>query len=196
MKQTLVLTIAFSIIVSGCAGKEFAKLEKNRLVFGSDTKESIIQKMGRPKSEGSLSKNGKLFETTGYIYGNQWGDAAYEDVLPQRYQSFIFFENKLVGHEFSSSWATDPTDFNHFKVSKIEEGVTTIQEVFALFGKTGGEYIYPLVEEESKRAKVYLYSQIKITGFMSSSAYFKKLVIIYDDKGIVTDVDYSASGTK
>lgn len=196
MRFSVLLLVAFSTILSSCAGTGFSRLESHQLSFATDTKESIIQKMGNPDFEGSLEENGKFFETKSYIYGNPSGEAAYEDVIPQRYQSFIFFEGRLVGHEFSSSWNSDLTDFNHFNLSKIEEGVSTLRESVTLFGDPGGGYVYPLTGGKSEKASVYLYSQIKKTGFMSSSAQFKKLIITYDENEIIVDVDYSAAGTK
>ena len=164
-------------------------------MHGVDTIESITQKLGKPYREGVVTKNDLQFKSMTYAYASTGGNAAHKGVTAARSQGFYFLENKLVGDEFSSSWADDSTDFDESKVSQIEKGSTTISEVESLFGAAGGEYTYPLIKNEGEKAKVYVYGQTKGSAF-NLKFYQKTLVVSYDASGIVTDVEYTESGTK
>lgn len=180
----------------GCAaGTNFEKLEINQLVYGSDTPESIRQKLGEPFQEGVVTKNDNQFKTMSYAYSSTGGAATYKGVTAARSQGFYFYKNKLVGHEFTSSWAVDSTDFDESKVDEIKKGTTTIQQVIELLGKPGGEYVYPLAKNETEKAKSYIYNQTRGSAF-SLKFYRKTLVVTYGENGIVTDVEYIESGNK
>ena len=107
---------------------------------------------------------------------------------------FYFLDDTLVGYEFLSSFAEDNTDFDESKISEINEGKTTMNEVVKLLGKPGGYYIYPVIESPSEEAAVYLYSENKGSAF-NFRVFRKVLIITYDDDRVVTKVDYSSFGT-
>ena len=196
ISNIVVVVIAmFMVGCAGTAGTEFKKLETNQLVYGLDTPESIKQKLGEPYQEGAVTKNDRQFKTMSYAYSSTGGDAAYKDVIAGRSQGFYFNNNKLVGHEFTSTWAVDSTDFDESKVGEIKKGTTTIQQVIKLLGKPSGEYVYPLAKNETEKAKVYLYQQTKGSVF-NLKFYQEMLIVSYDENGIVTDVEFIASGDK
>ena len=182
-------------VLTGCAGTNFKQLDSGQLAHGQDSAESIKEKLGKPYAEGVITKNDKQFKTMTYAYADTTGDAAYDGVTAARSQGFYFFDNKLVGDEFVSSWAVDLTDFDESKVSQINKGTTTIREVEALLGQAGGEYSYPLVVNENEKAKVYMYSQTTGSAF-NLEFYQKMLVVTYDQSGVVTDVEYTESGNQ
>lgn len=194
MKRVIIAVVATAFI-AGCAGTDFQKLETGQLAYGIDTPETIKQKLGKPYREGTTTINEKQYKTISYAYASTGGSAAYKGVTAARSQGFYFFQGKLVGHEFSSSWEIDSTDFDESKVSEIKEGTTTLQEVIELFGNPNGEYVYPLSKNENEMAKIYLYSQTKGSAF-SLKFYRKVLVVTHDENGIITEVSYVSSGEK
>jgi len=196
MMKRVSITVFIAVFLTSCAaGTDFKRMEINQLTYESDTPKTIKQKLGNPYSEGTIAKNGKQFKTISYAYASGRGSGAYQGVTPGRSQGFYFFQNKLVGHEFTSSWEVDSTDFDESKISEIKEGNTTIQEVIELLGSPNGEYIFPLTTNETEKAKVYLYSQVKGSAF-SMKFYRKVLIVTHDESGIVTEVDYVSSGEK
>ena len=196
ISNIVVVVIAmFMVGCAGTAGTEFTKLETNQLAYGLDTPESIKQILGEPYQEGAVTKNDRQFKTMSYAYSSTGGDAAYKDVIAVRSQGFYFNNNKLVGHEFTSTWSVDSTDFDESKVGEIKKGTTTIQQVIELLGKPGGEYIYPLAKNETEKTKVYLYQQTSGSVF-NLKFYQEMLLVSYDENGIVTDVEFIASGDK
>jgi hypothetical protein len=196
MMKRVSITVFITVFLTACAaGTDFQRLEVNQLVYGTDTPETIKQKLGKPSREGTITKNEKQFSTMSYAYASGRGSAAYKGVTAARGQGFYFFQNKLVGHDFVSSWKVDSTDFDESKIGEIKEGNTTIQEVIELLGSPDGEYIFPLATNETEKAKVYLYSQVK--GSVFSMKFYRKLLIVtHDENGIVTEVEYESSGEK
>ena len=183
--------VVFAMFMVGCAGTPgiyFVKLETNQLVYGSDTPQSIKQKLGKPYQKENFTRNGKRMKFIRYFYLDEGGETGYKDVTAKHSQTFYFYKNKLVGHEYSSTWAADSTDFDEFIVGDIKIGTTTIQQVVELIGKPGGEFVYPLVKNELEKAKVYLYQHTKSSA--STTKYYQKMIIVsYDQNGVVTDVE-------
>jgi hypothetical protein len=58
-------------------------------------------------------------------------------VVATRSQGFYFFEDKLAGYEFVSTWKDDLTDFDGAKVADIKNGSSTRAEVIRLIGTPG-----------------------------------------------------------
>ena len=102
----------------------------------------------------------------------------------------------LVGHEYTSSWPEDSTDFDESKVSKIQEGKTTLLEVRAMLGKSSAEYIYPYVPNKDERAIGYLYAQTKGSAFTGAQMYNEHLIVTYGQDLVVTNVEFISQGTK
>jgi hypothetical protein len=197
MMNRVSIAVFITVFLTACAGTDFKKVEINQLAYGSDTPETIKQKLGEPYGEGTVTKNEKQFKTMSFVYASTGGSAAYKGVTAARSQGFYFFQNKLVGHEFTSSFAIDSTDFDESKVSEIKEGSTTIQEVIELLGGPGGEWVYPLVKNANEKAKIYLYSHMTGSAFAFNLKFYRKsLVVTHDENGIVTEVTYASSGTK
>lgn len=196
MRNKFGIAVVVAIILVGCAGTDFKRLETSQLTYGSDTPETVKQKLGKTYMEGFSTVNDIQIEYIGYAYASMGGTAAYEGVVAGRNQIFYFYENKLVGQYFTSTWEIDSTDFDETKVGEIEKGTTTTQEVIEVFGNPNGEFIFPLVKNETERALVYIYVQTKKEGLMSTKSSTKKLVVSYDENGIVTDVEYTFSGEK
>ena len=190
------IAVFITVFLTACAGTDFKKIEISPLAYGSDTPETIKQKLGKPYGEETVTKNEKQFITMNLAYASTGGSAAYEGVIAARSQGFYFFQNKLVGHEYTSSWAIDSTDFDESKVSEIKDGSTTIQDVIELLGGPGGEYVYPLAKNANEHAKVYLYSQTKGSAFSGFKFYRKLLIVTHDENGIVTEVEYVSSAEK
>lgn len=191
-KISIIVIVVFAIFMVGCAGTpgtDFVKLETNQLVYGSDTPQSIKQKLGKPYQwKNNRTRNGKQFNWIRYSYLDEGGETGYKDVTAKHSQTFYFYKNKLVGHEYSSTWAEDSTDFDELKVGDIKIGTTTIQQVVELIGKPGGEFVYPFIKKELEKAKVYLYQYDK--GSVSNFKIYQEMTIVsYDQNGIVTDVE-------
>jgi SmpA / OmlA family len=194
-RLTTCLTLALAIVVAGCAGSNFAKQPDDGLVLGQTTRQDILQRLGTPYREGVATKEGKQLKTLSYAFGTTTGAPARDGVVPARGQGFYFLNDKLVGYDFNSSWREDQTDFNGAKVSEIKKGVSTRAEVIKLIGRPGGKYAYPMIPSPNDQADVYLYAETR-GGPLNFKIYQKMLVVTYDERGVVSNVNYQEVGQK
>ncbi len=195
VKKLGVFTVAIAVLaMTGCAGRNFTRLSDEQLMLGQDSKEQVIEKLGKPYMQGAITKNDKLMKTMTYAYASAGGEPAVQGVTPARSQAFYFFENTLVGHEYVSSFSADSTNFDEAKINNIKKGETNIEEAMKIMGSPQGEYIYPLVDSEDERAKVYVYGQTSGTAF-NLKQFQKVLSLTFDKAGVVTKVDYIEDGS-
>lgn len=193
MWSTLRCLFAVSAISAlfGCAGTDFVRPDSQDLKNGQTTYAQVVARMGEPRREGSVIKNDQTLKTASYGYASFGGKPRREGVTPARSIGFYFYNDTLVGHEFISSWDEDHTDFDDGKIKNIIKGKTTRAEVVRLLGKPSGYYIFPLIKASTAEAAVYAY--VEVRGF---TPYTKLLVVTFDAAGIVTDVEFTSSGSR
>jgi hypothetical protein len=182
-------------VLSGCAGRDFVRPAPETFRNGQTSYSEIMAKFGPPFREGTVIKNDKTVKTLGYAYASVGGRPHREGVTPARAMGFYFSDDVLVGHEFLSSWAEDHSDFDEGKVKDIVKGKTTRAEVIALLGKPAGYYIYPMIKASPGDAAAYVYSETRGSAF-NLRFYRKLLLVTLDATGVVSDVEFTASGMK
>jgi hypothetical protein len=192
----LSLSIFVVILIAACAaGRNFVRPKPESLILGKTTYDEIIQRFGKPYTEGTQVKNGITLKTVGYAYSKVGGPALFEGVTPGRGMGFSFLDNVVVGHEFTSSYRDDNSYFDDSKVGQIKKGETTRNKVIELMGRTGGMYVYPLIKGKDEKALVYLYTHTK--GSIFDLKVFQKLLVVsFNDTDIVTDINFTSSGQK
>ena len=197
MKASMKILVALTLIsgLLGCAGKDFVRPDASTLRNGQTTYAQATASFGKPFAEGSAIKNDKTVKTVSYAYASLGGKPIRDGVVPARAMGLYFYEDKLVGYEFMSSWAEDHTDFDQTKTSQIAKGQTTQAEVVNLLGKPSGYVVYPMIKATAGQAAVYAYLEVS-GGPFARKSYRKTLIVSFDDTGVVTDVDFSATGTK
>lgn len=188
------MAVSLGILLTGCAGTNFVRITDVALVLGETTYGQITARLGSPYREGVVTKNNLQIKTASYAY-SAGGEAAGEGVIAARSQGFYFYNNKLVGYEFTSSWKEDSTDFDSRKVSQIRRGSSTRNDVIRLLGDPGGKLIYPIIPNSNENAVSYLYNQTKGSVF-NLKFYQKQLVVTFNRQGVVTNVEYTESGQK
>ena len=189
------IVLAMVALVTGCAaGTKFERQPDQRLVLGKTTYEEIVQVMGKPLNEGAVAKNAKSMKRIAYGYAGS-GAPAYDGVVASNAQSFHFYDNKLVGYDYTSSYKTDSTDIDISKLNQILKGTSTRADVRALLGPAGGQYLFPLISSPEQQADSYLYSQTT-RGFGIVKFYRKSLTVTYDPSGIVSNVEFEETGNK
>jgi hypothetical protein len=183
-----------ALLIAGCAAKDFQRMEPESLVLGKTAYTDVVAKMGTPAREGELVKNGAKLRTATYSYAPYVGGKpvrAY--VLPVRAQSLYFHGERLVAHEFVSSWAHDSTDFDAARAAEIVRGRTTRAEVYRLLGEPSGRAVYPMIPALKGDAAIYLFAYVTETGVMNLKSYRKALVVTFDENGVVSEVEYTFS---
>jgi SmpA / OmlA family len=190
-----ILIISLSIFSVGCATTSRVQAPDDAITLGLTTPEQITARLGPPGRVGYVIKNDQQMEAITYFFGTSGkGSDDPEAAGASRFKAFYFFGDKLVGYEFASSWKEDSTNFDSRKVAKIKKGESTKDDVVRLFGKPGGEYIYPIIPNKDEEALNYFYNIIKKSGSFEFRPYHKLLVITFNQEGIVTNVEYDESG--
>jgi hypothetical protein len=153
-----------------------------------------MQRFGKPYREATVVKNDVTLKVLSYTYVSAGGTSVHDGAIAGRAMSLFFYNDVLVGHEFVSSWSEDSTDFDESKVGQITKGKTTRSEVVQLIGKPGGRYIHPMIKPTQGDAVVYLFAEAQGSTF-NRKIVRKTLVVTFDEKGVVSDVDFISSGS-
>lgn len=147
-----------------------------------------------------MLKNQQMVKTSSYAYATTVGDeAVVSGVTPARSTGFYFVDLLLVGHEFTSSFKRDNTDFDETRLTKIKEGETTTSQVIELMGPPHGYYIFPLVDRKQDTGLVYVYVQTRVEHIPFApkiKQYRKALIVSVGEDGVVSKVSFDASGEK
>ncbi len=187
--------IAVVTLIAGCAGRNFVRPQPDALVLEKTTYQEVLRQFGDPYRKGSAVKEGLPVTTVAYSYASATAGTGLGGMTPGRTIAFFFVNGVLVGYEFISSYEEDRTDFDETKLGQIEKGRTTRPQVEELLGRPGGMYAYPLIKNKSEKGLVYSYMQMT-SGPFSVNIYQKKLLVVFDGNGVVTDVAFSTSGEK
>jgi hypothetical protein len=194
MSRRALVLLTLLLLSAGCAGRDFKRPAFDSLAVGSATEAEIRQRFGTPYREGTVIKNNETMKTLSYAYATT-ASSAPGGVVPTRGQGFYFWRDVLVGHDFTSSFSEDKTDFDATKAQQIKRGETTESAVVALLGGPHGIYVYPLIGDKEARAAVYLYQETKGSAF-NLQFYHQILVIQFDGAGVVKEVEFTATGQR
>ncbi|MCR5883869.1 hypothetical protein LRS03_13795 [Rhizobacter sp. J219] len=197
MKRTLQIFAALvtTAVLAGCAGTNFKRPDPGALEVGKSTSAQVTQVMGPAPQTGESLRNGEKLKVHRYAYAEGAGTGKYPGVVPARAIVFLTHNDLLVAEEFVSSFPTDATDFDDSKVASIVKGKSTRSEVNALLGKPNGKGVYPFIKTKGESADIYSYSHAKGSVF-NMKFYSKNLIVSYDAKGTVSDVEYTSTGEK
>jgi len=152
--------------------------------------------MGEPRKSGEVLKNDKNVKTATYVYASTGGEPLEEGVIPARALSYYFYNDILVGQEFLSSFKSDSSNFDESKISAISKEKTTRGEVIQLLGKPTATFVYPMIKQTSGDALGYTYNTTRGGAFSGFKFFTKSLRITFDDKDLVSEIDYASSGNK
>jgi len=191
------LLISFFSLLAGCgAGRDFVRPSPETFKLGQTTYLQVVEQLGDPKKTGDVLKNGQTVKSITYVYAHSMGEPAESGVIPARALSYYFYDGKLVGEEFVSSFKSDSSNFDDTKIGTITKGKTTRAEAVQLLGRPSATYIPPMVKKTSGEAIGYIYSTTRGGAFTGFKFFRKVLIISFDDRSQVSDIDYESSGTQ
>ena len=191
----LLCVAAAALALTACAsGPQFTKPDAEKLVLGKSTRADVTQSQNaKPASEADVTVNGEKVHDLNYFASENpkfWGM-----LIERRFGTYTFYNDVLVGVQFTSSYANESTKFDTDKIASIEKGKTTRAEVIALLGKPSGEVIYPVVANKEGRGLVYSYNWGRFAGvFTSFTSHL--LVVSLDKNNIVTNVSFKQNGVE
>ncbi len=187
--------MATLIALTGCAsGPKFTKPDAAKLVLGKSSRAEVLQSQSaKPASETDMTVNGEKVHGINYFAAENpkfWGL-----LIERRFGTYTFYNDVLVGIEFTSSYANESTNFDTDKITSIEKGKTTRAEVIALLGNPSGEVIYPVIADKTGRGMVYSYNWGRFAGVFTSFT-SNLLVVSLDQNNIVTNVSFKQNGVE
>jgi len=193
--RTACLISLLSVLV-GCAGKDFVRPSPQDFTLGKTSYSQVIQRMGEPRRASDILKNGKNVKAITYVYASKGSEALEADVTPARALTYFFYADTLVGQEFVSSFKSDNSNFDDKLVPSIRKGESTRSDVITLMGEPTATFIAPMVKETSGEAIGYTYQAVRGGLFSGIKNSVKALRISFDDKGVVSDIEYASSDNK
>lgn len=187
-----VFLIVLIIMIAGCSGRNFARPNPGAFNLGKTTYPQVVEQMGTPRNVSNSQHNGATIMGIRYGHSKVVG-AIEEGVIPVRSLWFYFYKDVLVGQSFDSSFRSDNTDFDDSKVGNIVKGKTSRAEVLQLLGRPSGSYIHPMVKKTFGEAIGYKYMTFRNSENGIKAAVSKNLLITFDDKDAVSDVEFTSS---
>ena len=186
---------AAALLLAACAGG-FVRPDEASLRIGETTPAQVVERLGPPTTQQKFERNGQPVTLLAYIYTTEaeknHGDRG---VIASRTLYLFFHDERLVGHEFRSTVASDHTDFDLRKAREIVKGETTREGVTRLLGRPSGTLRFPMINANLGEAFVYGYSQERRVPFGKPIAFSKTLIVTFDPRGAVSGTFYDTSGT-
>lgn len=208
--------LGFALVGCGSAGTQFALPAPGTFVLGKTTPGEVIATVGQPFQRNTSTTETPdvrralppaaiftpvptpgQFEHFSYIYIDTSQQAfltrwTKHSVRPTRFLTCTFWNGRLAAYVGSSSFTQDSTDFTDAKIAQLKRGITTGDQVLALFGKPSGGAIYPIISRRDGVAMIY-FNMVDDLGARERTMKF--LEIYFDKAGIVRDFRSVSSST-
>lgn len=176
-----------ALVVAGLCllGADFARPDPASFALGSTTGAEIRQRFGNPYGQTTSRVGDRVVTTLQYTYAEPR-----TGVIPARAMTYSFYDGRLVGFDYSSSFGADETAFDEKVVKRIKRGETTRTEVLAIAGPPTGQFIYPTPQATvpGRRAYVYGYSRSERLAPATLETANKVLTITFDDHDVVAEL--------
>ena len=78
----ILMSIAITIALAGCAGKDFVSPTQETVKLGKTTYSQVIQQLGEPRQKGSVMKNDNDLKSINYAYAATGGEPLETGVIP------------------------------------------------------------------------------------------------------------------
>ena len=201
------LPLLFVLALGACkTGDEFARPTSTNVTLGVTTTEDVIRQFGDPgeRSDGVAPKPTaeQLAAPRSPFDGVPVEGAITRFSYHQNYKGwssvtnkgafFIFWQGKLVVHEFVSDYADSSTRFDETKINQIKRGVTTKEQVIALLGEPAGRSIYPAIRDPGNLELGYFFVAINNGEFLQpkNEMTIYNLDVLVGPDGKVIDYQY------
>jgi hypothetical protein len=179
---------------AGLLGADFSRPDPATFGLGKTTEQEIRQRFGEPHARASAQVGDKQVVILRYAHAEA-GSA----LIPTRALVYLFHEGRLVGFDYSSSFAADQTVFDESSATRIKRGETTRAEVVGLVGTPTGQFIYPspYAATPGRHAVIYSYSRserIPAGGTLESTN--KVLAVVFDERDVVIETSLVITSTR
>jgi len=182
------------VLAGACLlGADFSRPDPASFALGKTTEEEIRQRFGAPDGEATGLVGDKSVGVLRYTYSAMAGD-----LVAARAMVYMFNAGRLVGFDYSSSFAADQTTFDETAVKRIERGQTTRAETQALLGKPTGQFIYPstYAPVPGRHADIYSYSRTERSSAGGTLDQVSRvLALVFDERDVVVETSLVTTST-
>ena len=172
---------------------DFSRPDPASFTLGKTTEVEIRQRFGAPDGEATGLVGDQSVLVLRYTY-----TAMAADVVAARAMVYTFNAGRLVGFDYSSSFAADQTTFDEATARRIKRGQTTRAEARTLLGNPTGQFIYPsaYVTVPGRRADVYSYARTERTSAgMALDQVSRVLALVFDERDVVVETSLVTTAT-
>lgn len=187
------------LVLAACGiGRDFQPPTEGELRLGQTTVAEATRRFGEPFRRTVVASSASDVNTAAASDGRPAGlrPASVEGVTHVLSYVFVtsaanarsmlltFWNDRLVFHNFVSSFAEQSTNFDEAKVGQLRRNATTYAELRAMFGPPSGQGVYPVVASRGHRLVVYQYAQ---GNQQTRSVLYKRLEVLVDARDVVLD---------
>ncbi|MBL1213198.1 MAG: hypothetical protein HND52_07575 [Ignavibacteriae bacterium] len=201
-KSPLIVFLIF-LIISACAGigENFSIIPHEDLFIGLTTVEDVKNKFGEPQEINIIERDGLESNLLYYYYArrvNYYAESRSKELQLE------FIKGILNGYAYQNSIDRNSTDFAEKNRMKIENGITSANDIESLFGKPHGIItlpsnlisIDPEISDEIKKDEIvycWIYIYYYYEGANHRLKEYEKNLIIYFDKNNTVVAKYFSS---
>jgi hypothetical protein len=190
------VSVVALIVLSGCAGKDFVRPAPDAFRLGETRSAQVVARLGEPRKTGDVLTDDKSVKSITYVYASSGSEPAEEGVIPARGLTYYFYDDRMVGQEFISSFKADSSNFDETKLETLKKGKTTRAAVIQALGSPTASFIPPMVKSTSGEAIGYTYTATRGGLFSGFRVQVKSLRVSFDESDVVSDIDYKAAGSR
>lgn len=196
LRSLAILGVTLLLGACGSIGRDFPAPGKDDMALGQMTPADARKRFGEPFRRTVLASSGG----TANVQANDERPASlrpasvdgvtqvwtytYAVSSGSRSMLLTFWNDRLVFHNFASSFSDQSTDFDEAKVGQIRRGATSYADVVALLGKPSGQGIFPVIVGRGHRLVIYQFSK---SNAQTRLVRFKRLELAVDARDVVVD---------
>jgi hypothetical protein len=194
-----IASLLLALAAAACAsGRDFARPAADVLPLGLVTRADIVATYGRPDrqlvrvvsapaegSGASAPDTPAMGALTSLFYAYEdRGGAFGSGARQQKLLKFDFANDRLFAYSFLSNVRRDSSDFDEAKMARLANGVTTKDEVRALFGDPSGRAMFPALLPGDER---YVYQFVDTAN---GEKLVKRLELVFGDDDVLREFSF------
>jgi hypothetical protein len=188
------LRILAVVLAAGClVAADFSRPDPAGFTLGKTTEQEIRQRFGQPNGQATGQVGDQTVLVLQYTHIETVGDQ-----VAARAMVYTFNGGRLVGFDYSRSFAADRTTFDEAAAKQIKRGQTTRAETRRLLGAPTGQFIYPsaYVPVPGRRADVYSYTRTERTSAGATLDQVSRvLALVFDERDVVVETSLVTTST-
>jgi hypothetical protein len=184
-----------AVILAGACllGADFKRPDPASFALGTTTEQEIRQRFGQPDGQATGQVGDQPVLVLRYTHTELVADQ-----VAARAMVYMFNRERLVGFDYSSSFAADETIFDEAAVKRIKRGETTRAQTLGLLGAPTGQFIYPsaYAAVPGRHTDIYSYSRTERTASgVTLDQVSRVLALVFHERDVVVETSLVTTST-